>query len=386
MSSRSVSPLQAVGRRNSLKNGASDYLTSPAATGPAIAIAVLAIAVTAMFAPEVLPMKNTRWLVLGCLTVVFAACGAEPETAEPEGVAAPNFGGRADSATSGDVADNECLVVLREVHRLEDVVSDSDEYGHVETIDAANCTDDGRCWQVFEGTFDVEAELASEVVAEAGVLYRSREGDYYTVAAEPTDGAVAGYQRFAFRLDENTIVDNVPAMTAARAHLELIPYVQVGRSRIFDHNLHQEVETNYELDQAGEWGFRQRADVCPALADGATLRFFDDFSHEQDGDIVPGGQLTIEYDLARLPQCQDSWHNGTLSWQTGVSLRFLPDETIVRRQLMVVDGAEAVPTPATIFVPTDAESVEMWFHTSGTECETAYDSNLDQNYQFEVAP
>lgn len=319
-----------------------------------------------------------RFVIALTAFTALAACGSEPAP-EPETVAAPNIG-PADSA-SGDVADRDCMVVLREVHRLEDKIGDSDEFGNVEIEEATNCVD-RRCWRIFEGTFDVDAEIAKD--AEAGVIYRSREGDFFVAEAQSVPGGVEGFERFEFRLDENTIVTGVPSMTEARAHLEVIPFVKVSNTRIFDHNVFEGDEENYELTQRGEWKYEQRADVCPAKSEGAVVRFFDDFTHEQDGALVPGGALTIEYALDRLPQCQGTFHNGNLAWQVGVSMVFPPSDQIIRRQLMVAENAEAVPTPATVFVPTDAEAVEMWFHTSGAECETHFDSNMDENYRFEV--
>lgn len=107
----------------------------------------------------------------------------------------------------------------------------------------------------------------------------------------------------------------------------------------------------------------------------ATLRFLSGWTQEQIGDVRPGEQLRIEYDLERLSQCRAERY-GQPAWSIAAYLRFHPGDRQESRSLG--DGSLEVT------VPTNATQVEMWFqNTDHTGCVT-WDSRFGQNYWTDV--
>lgn len=204
--------------------------------------------------------KKMSWLSVACC-LAMTACVAEEEGAGDQVEAQAPSAGRADGL---DSRDQNCQVVLREVQqpRTED--------GRAEVA-----CDSEFCWYVLEGTFDVAPELAAE--GTPSVLFRSREGDWFEVEATAAEASVdetsaaeigadetGGFERYTFRLVENTIREGVPAMTLHRANLELVPFVRVGERRIFDANGTIDQET-YPLRGHENFVVEQGEDVCASV-------------------------------------------------------------------------------------------------------------------------
>jgi hypothetical protein len=273
-----------------------------------------------------------------------AACGSpatDPAAVEP--ASAPLLG-------QDDRADHDCRVVLRSAA-------------------------DGA------GVVDVAAGEPGDPV----VLYRTA-GEWWSAPATAADGAPAGFRRFTFALD------------AGGADVELIPaLVAPDGARLFDHNRHADDLENYRLAAADDWRVAEAPQVCAGEAVAAAVLSFDaDGGVRQDGALLPGGTVTIQYALERLGGCH-STHNGFPAWDLRAFVRFVDangqageaQEASVRafEAPMGVPHDVAHAVPATFRVPAGAAALEAWFvqegFGSGTPCQ-AWDSNEGRNYRFEV--
>jgi hypothetical protein len=117
----------------------------------------------------------------------------------------------------------------------------------------------------------------------------------------------------------------------------------------------------------------------------ATVRFLTGWTQEQRGAIVRGGQLVVDYDLYRMPDCHTSTAYGQQAWDTLAYVRFLPGGQLFSGSVKEATGTTTfVSKPFVVTVPADATRVETWFFTSGRTCQSRYDSNYGQNYGFPV--
>ncbi len=322
---------------------------------------------------------RARALVLALL----AACGS-PDEAAPEAGAEPTRGPLLGQADGTDASDRACRVVLRDAGRR------PDGRGGYETRDG------GWLWA---GTIDVAEGDAAD--ARPAVLYRStmEPGTWWSIEATAADGAPDGYRRFTFELAAHLPGPGLSGTALSRAQVELIPVLLGARGeRLFDHNRLPGDLDNYRLDAGNGWSVGPAPEVCPATKNDAhaTLSFAADRSIAQDGALVAGGQVTIEYALERLSGCH-STHNGHPAWDLRAFVRFFdaagrasePRAASVRRfeAPMGVPHNVAHPVPATFAIPASAVAMEAWFvqegFGSGTPCR-AYDSNDSRNYRFDV--
>jgi hypothetical protein len=124
----------------------------------------------------------------------------------------------------------------------------------------------------------------------------------------------------------------------------------------------------------------------------ATVEFLTGWRQQQHGEIRSGEKLVIRFDPSRLPQCRQSSH-GAQVWDIDVGMIFHPGGqffggSVMAKERMPNGGMVIGLSPQTfeVTVPSDAASVEMWFHnytTIGHGCE-AWDSRYCQNYWFGV--
>ena len=132
----------------------------------------------------------------------------------------------------------------------------------------------------------------------------------------------------------------------------------------------------------------QREDLPQAI-----LRFLPGWKEMQEGVIKPGGELIVEYETERLPDCCEQ-SNGSLSWDNEVYVCFHPSGECYSSstQKEVKKGRAVVgyePRPVLFSVPLDATQVEIWFHSylpskaEGESCD-AWDSKFCQNYWYDV--
>jgi Family of unknown function (DUF6209) len=126
----------------------------------------------------------------------------------------------------------------------------------------------------------------------------------------------------------------------------------------------------------------------------ATIRFLRDWRHEQQGAIERGGQLVLEYDKGRSPECFTMWRGAEfgdiVAW-----IRFQPRGELFSGSVVapVRSGENPpgpvighVPVPLRLSVPSDATQAEIWFHSfyqTSSRCD-AWDSQFGQNYWFAI--
>jgi hypothetical protein len=331
--------------------------------------------------------KRTAALALLALTTGLAtcavACGAGAPAVEPE---SPEVAGGGVATTapllvgSSDAADTSCSVVLRSAARPNGV------QGAYEI----DWTTGG--YYVFAGSVDV-SDAAAKDAAAVGVAYLSG-GAWYDVTATKSVGAPAGFQRYAFRIANHTVMSGTSTTSLMRYRLELAPYVRgTAGGRLFDHNRNPGAFDNYVLDGSDAWSIAEAPAVCPGARPQpqATLEFKSGFTTEQHGALVAGGKVHVSYALDRLPQCRAT-HNGYPAWGTTASVRFLPGGQLVEGKVNAFETNNGTPTnvayavPLDADVPADATSAELWFHNesgAGNTCDT-WDSNYGKNYRFDV--
>jgi hypothetical protein len=279
---------------------------------------------------------------------------------------------------TGDRADRSCRVILRSVARARS----SDGPFEVDTTGS----------YVWRGVVDVDAQLVN-AGGTVGVLYQptTNQGWYEVAARQTSDDAGPGRVRFAFTIAGKGKTAPEPGWSGtahARARALLIPFVRDANGRLFDHNRIPGAFDSYELVAANDFAIADDPAACPAIAPKATLKFDGAWTTTQTGAIVPGGDLTIEYALGRLPGCRFS-RAGYQLWDIDANVKFEPSGELKTGSVTMVatpPGADPtrMPFPLTVRVPLGTQRVQIWFRNYDAErCET-WDSNYGKNYQFAV--
>lgn len=185
------------------------------------------------------------------LVALLAGCAPEAPDAGPSpAVADAPFAAKADGF---DAADRDCQIVLREVARIPDGGP-----GFVTT--------DGGQWR-WVGAVDVDDDQLADG-ATVRVLYHSTAAPgWWSVAAEASAGAGPGFTRFTFTLDEHVFGPGLSGTGLSRSQIDLIPYVEAGRARLFDHNRRPGDFDSYTLALANQWAVGDDAAICPAGPD-----------------------------------------------------------------------------------------------------------------------
>jgi hypothetical protein len=237
---------------------------------------------------------------------------------------------------------------------------------------------------VFSGHVDISSEAVNEG-DQPYVLYQSgADPTWYSVPTLPATGAGTGFERYSFELTENTGVVGQDLPT-----IQLIPYlITVAGTHLYDHNVSV---GNYQLDASDSWNIQYDGDYCyePPPPATATIDFATGWTDSVTGTFMQGGKLVVDYDLARMPQCEGETTDGVEAWATTAYARYLPNGEM---QSAAVNGPFDQATnrwTSLVFerdIPTDATSVELWFETSGEGCTTGWDSDYGQNYVFSVSP
>ncbi|MDX2090481.1 MAG: DUF6209 family protein [Kofleriaceae bacterium] len=263
---------------------------------------------------------------------------------------------------SKDQADRSCHVVMRQLARA----------GSSFTWET-----EGSSW-VWSGSVEISEAAANEGLVPA-VMYRmAPSGPWTTVQATASSApATLGYARFDVRLHQGLPGPGWSGTTLTNARIEVVPYLALPEGgRLFDHNRHRSDFENYLL-ASPNLALPGDASVCstPTSASRARLVFAADFSERREGVLVPGGEVTIAYDGARLTQCRNS-RNGTPLYDITAHVRFAPSGE--ERLVSVRDSSPALA------VPTDARSVTLWFENTAIPGCQAWDSNFGANYTFET--
>jgi hypothetical protein len=123
----------------------------------------------------------------------------------------------------------------------------------------------------------------------------------------------------------------------------------------------------------------------------AVVQFLPDWLQSQQGAILRGGSVAIEFAPERLTGCRRNWR-GAEVWDIEALARFHPRGEFVRGSLMerILTGGVVTalsPRRREIAVPSDTRQIEMWFHNFteiGGRCD-AWDSRFGENYWFDVA-
>ncbi len=309
--------------------------------------------------------------------VSLTACQAQ--TWSPMG-ATPATAPYSPSASGGDSPDRACTVVLREVARL------SNGTGGYEVNEV-----DGQRWIVWEGVLDM-ASSAIDAGAVPAAIFQDVHGQWWEVGATAAADSPAGYQRYEFWLDEQTVTEGMSVSALNNVSLELVPFVRTtSGDRIFDHNRNPGDFDNYVLDSGNAWSVQDDGAACVPAEERpwAALEFRHDWQEIQHGAIVPGSSLVVEYDLLRLPWCFGDSYMGSATWNTWAYGRFEPSgETFAAPVVDCDDHACTIPRslPVEVDVPSDATAVELWFETAGRACGSHWDSNYGSNYRFDTDP
>jgi hypothetical protein len=120
-----------------------------------------------------------------------------------------------------------------------------------------------------------------------------------------------------------------------------------------------------------------------ADSDTAAITFADDWSESVRGELVAGSPVRISYDLDRLTQCRGST-GGSEVWGVSGYASFdggAPVSFAVSR----LESGRVRPVVAELEIPSDAQTVEMWFAVNNRWGCIAYDSNMNANYAFDIA-
>lgn len=314
-------------------------------------------------------------LLLAASSLLLPACVASEtgsDTSYVSSSAAPMLGVEGGQ----DGADRSCHVMLRKISRV------ANNTGGYQT----SCVPNGGCYYVWQGELELSDEAVSLGATPVVLLQTGSNPNWWRFEAEPT--ATAG--RYAVRIDEHTVADGMSTTALMRTVMQLAPAIELpDGSRLFDHNRHPGDFDNYVLDSSNGWAIADDPAACTDVTQQSYLRFQQDWRNVQQGALVAGGRVSVDYDLARLPQCVGSTYQGSPAWSTLAHARFRPSGVMtsgpVSEYAYVQNvGYEVVPVAWELELPVGTTSVELWFETSGESCATSWDSNYGANFVFPV--
>ena len=298
------------------------------------------------------------------LSVVFFAAACAPAT---DGVGALSVAPALGKTDSTDRADHACQVILRSVSRP------PDGHGGFEI--------DGSHW-----VWMVDVDVATALGADGKVLYHpSASEPWYVFDGLGVPGAPAGFQRYRARLvDHTTPMPGWSATSIGRAHPELAAYAALSDGgRLFDHNRLASDFANYALDVDHQFQLADDGACLAAAKPLGTLSFPIAGAPTQRGALVAGGQISVAYDLGRLPTCRAT-HNGYRFWSLDANVRFLPGGSVATGSVVTSNGATISPAPFVTDIPVGTTGVELWFHNyTPNDCD-AWDSDYSRNYPAPV--
>src|SRR5204863_1052121 len=89
---------------------------------------------------------------------------------------------------------------------------------------------------------------------------------------------------------------------------------------------------NRRVAPHSDQGLTRTGVSCAARIMKATLKFSSDWTETLTGDLVQGGEITVDYDLQRLPEHR-SIYKGAAIWDVRGLVRFQPDRQILATSL-----------------------------------------------------
>ncbi len=279
-----------------------------------------------------------------------------------------------------DSADRSCQVILRKAELKRDPSSGSP---------LTETDSSGQNWYTFESLVDA-AESPVSAGTSVYLLYKTaEETQWHSAPGMAVAGANPSLRRMTFRLAEGTIAaDDGSSLPPTGSILQIIAYLQTNDGRrIFDHNTSAGSSDSIKLTAENDWTFASEPSLCPSAGRGSsTIRFMKNWLVEQRGQAQPGQALIVEYDLARLPQCQSSSYNGLPAWQTEAMIRFFPGGEEFSASLNSLQSGKMVDSPARFEIPADSTHAQLWFKSRGRNCEAVWDSNYGRNYEISIKP
>ncbi len=118
-----------------------------------------------------------------------------------------------------------------------------------------------------------------------------------------------------------------------------------------------------------------------SAAKSAKLLFNERWRIDLTGELIAGGQLTIEYrpERALLPEAKKGFSVQAFA-------KFVPGNNVVEGQAVDSQQGKAKAMPMTVAIPADARQVQVWFrHVAKADHPAeAWDSNFGHNYRFEI--
>jgi hypothetical protein len=297
-----------------------------------------------------------RWMVAAVLLVGCVTSSTSEDTAQ-----APLVG----IDGSHDQADHGCHVVLRDLARA------GNGLGGYATS--------GSSW-IWSGTVELSTETAAAGLVPT-VMYQSGSDPAWHEATAVASGqaATVGFARFTISIDQGLPGPGMSGTSLANSKIQVVPFVRLPEGgRLFDHNRHPGDLDNYVMNAGDGLAIASDGSVCapPAGPQRARLVFAADFTQRREGVIVPGGQVAIAYDVARLSGCAQT-QGGTPRWDLTAHVRFAPGGQQV--DVSVRDGAP------TVSVPSDARQAALWFEATSVSGCHQWDSNFGTNYVFDAA-
>lgn len=278
--------------------------------------------------------------------------------------------GKADGT---DAAERGCKVVLRRFARVPQGTGFVMENG---------------LW-VWLAEVDVDASLAASG-ASIEALYSANGGAWRVFVGRrvPGEPDAAGRVRYQIRVNDQTVpTPQMDLRSWEFQRAELAVYAALpGGGRLFDHNRETADLANYVLSPSTAFEVGLAPAICPATPPRAQLTFDAGYTQRQRGTIVPGGTVTVSYDLGRLPRCRYS-SGGAQLWDIEATLKFQPMGTTVTRSVTQVVPGGRVSVPVDFAVPLGTQYVDAWFHNLEAQqrCDE-YDSNFGNNYRFGAGP
>ncbi len=271
---------------------------------------------------------------------------------------------------AGDYADRSCQIHLADVGR---VVADS----------GAGFATRGSRW-IFEGRVDVSKDALAEGAVPMILWKAGSDRTWRAIAPYASTGISGETDRFIFQVSDGNLPGPGLSTTAlSRSTIQMIPYLQQDRVRLFDHNRIDDALATYVMNVGNGFHVAEDAAVCGEAA-GPTLSFHADFTESQTGPVVGGRSVTIDYDIARLPECRQTY-SGAPSWSVLAHATFLPMN--VRQEVLVVNHATSPSSslPVQLQAPKGATGLVLWFQNNDRAGCHRYDSDFGADYHFAVA-
>ena len=301
------------------------------------------------------------------LPLLLSACATDIES--PVDVASDTAAPLVGVDGVGDFADRSCQIVLRDFGR---VIADS----------GASYAVSGARW-IFEGRVDVQQTALAEGAVPMLLVKAGSETTWRTVPAIASTAMVDDVERFLFHVDSGDLPGpGLSAAAMATATIEVIPFLALNDSRLFDHNRIVDAFATYELNALNGFAVAEDAAVC-AEAAGPTITFASDFTSSVSAPLVAGRSITIDYDLERLPACR-ARYAGASAWSVFAVARFLPMNVVQQVVLSDHSVSPSAKKLATLNAPEGATELVIYFQNNDRAGCNAYDSAFGDNYHFVV--